>query len=208
MKGRPDLWQKRLKPIMPRGAARYFSIGSWSTQDSITDREDVGSFFQELGIPQPNINLGVGSGSHAQQTASVMCKFEEVCLSQKPDWVVVVGDVNSTMACTLVCAKMGIKVAHVEAGLRSFDRGDAGGNKPLLVTDSIADLLLTPSADGDENLKREGVPESKIKLVGNVMIDTLASNLAKAATSAILQNLGLKSKSFVYVTLHRPSKCG
>jgi UDP-N-acetylglucosamine 2-epimerase (non-hydrolysing) len=161
-------------------------------------------FFQELGIPQPNINLGVGSGSHAQQTASVMCKFEEVCLAQKPDWVVVVGDVNSTMACTLVCAKMGIKVAHVEAGLRSFDRG-MPEEINRLVTDSLADLLLTPSADGDENLKREGVPESKIKLVGNVMIDTLATNLAQAESSGILKNLGLKRKSFVYVTLHRPS---
>jgi UDP-N-acetylglucosamine 2-epimerase (non-hydrolysing) len=161
-------------------------------------------FFRELGIPNPHRNLSIGSGSHAQQTASVMCKFEEVCLEEKPDWVVVVGDVNSTMACTLVSAKMGIKVAHVEAGLRSFDR-----NMPeeinRLVTDTLADLLLTPSPDANENLIREGVAESKIRLVGNVMIDTLATNLAKAESSPILKNLGLRSKSFAYVTLHRPS---
>jgi UDP-N-acetylglucosamine 2-epimerase (non-hydrolysing) len=161
-------------------------------------------FFQELGIPAPNINLGVGSGSHAVQTASVMCKFEEVCLAHTPDWVVVVGDVNSTMACSLVCAKMGIKVAHVEAGLRSFDR-TMPEEVNRLVTDTLADLLLTPSADADENLGREGVASSKIKLVGNVMIDTLADNLDKARNSPILKNLGLQPKSFVYVTLHRPS---
>jgi UDP-N-acetylglucosamine 2-epimerase (non-hydrolysing) len=161
-------------------------------------------FFQELGIPAPHINLGIGSGSHALQTANVMCKFEEVCLAQTPDWVVVVGDVNSTMACTLVCAKLGIKVAHVEAGLRSFDR-TMPEEVNRIVTDALADLLLTPSADADENLKREGIAESKIKLVGNVMIDTLAANLAKAESSFILKELGLQRKSFAYVTLHRPS---
>jgi UDP-N-acetylglucosamine 2-epimerase (non-hydrolysing) len=136
-------------------------------------------FFAELGIPAPDINLEVGSGSHAVQTANVMTKFEPVCEQEKPDWVVVVGDVNSTMACTLVCSKLGIKVAHVEAGLRSYDR-----NMPeevnRIVTDSLAELLLTPSADGNENLKKEGIPESKIKLVGNVMIDALVANLDKA----------------------------
>jgi UDP-N-acetylglucosamine 2-epimerase (non-hydrolysing) len=161
-------------------------------------------FFQELGIPAPHINLGIGSGSHALQTANVMCKFEEVCLAQAPDWVVVVGDVNSTMACTLVCAKLGIKVAHVEAGLRSYDR-TMPEEINRIVTDALADLLLTPSSDADENLKREGVAESKIKLVGNVMIDTLAANLAKAESSSIMKDLGLQSKSFAYVTLHRPS---
>jgi UDP-N-acetylglucosamine 2-epimerase (non-hydrolysing) len=161
-------------------------------------------FFQELGIPAPHINLGIGSGSHAVQTANVMCKFEEACLAESPDWVIVVGDVNSTMACTLVCAKLGIKVAHVEAGLRSFDR-TMPEEVNRLVTDALADLLLTPSQDGNENLQREGVPDSKVKLVGNVMIDTLATNLAKAESSSILQDLGLKSKAFAYVTLHRPS---
>jgi UDP-N-acetylglucosamine 2-epimerase (non-hydrolysing) len=161
-------------------------------------------FFQELGIPAPHINLGIGSGSHALQTANVMCKFDEVCQAQAPNWVIVVGDVNSTMACTLVCAKSGIKVAHVEAGLRSYDR-TMPEEVNRIVTDSLADLLLTPSADANENLKREGIAESKIKLVGNVMIDSLADNLAKAESSPILKNIGLRSKSFVYVTLHRPS---
>lgn len=161
-------------------------------------------FFRELGIPAPDLNLGVGSGSHAVQTANVMTKFEPVCEREKPDWVVVVGDVNSTLACTLVCAKRGIKVAHVEAGLRSYDR-----NMPeevnRIVTDALADLLLTPSADGDENLKREGVPEAKIKLVGNVMIDSLVANLEQSRASKLPGKLGLKPKTFGYVTLHRPS---
>jgi UDP-N-acetylglucosamine 2-epimerase (non-hydrolysing) len=161
-------------------------------------------FFQELGIPAPHINLGIGSGSHAVQTANVMCKFEEVCLAQAPAWVIVVGDVNSTMACAVVCAKMGIKVAHVEAGLRSFDR-TMPEEINRLVTDAISDLLLTPSADADENLQREGIPKSKIKLVGNVMIDALVANLEKANESRILHKLGLPKKGFAYVTLHRPS---
>jgi UDP-N-acetylglucosamine 2-epimerase (non-hydrolysing) len=161
-------------------------------------------FFGELGIPAPDINLGVGSGSHAVQTANVMTKFEAVCGQEQPDWVVVVGDVNSTMACTLVSAKLGIKVAHVEAGLRSFDRS-MPEEVNRLVTDALADLLLTPSPDGDENLKREGVPDSKIKLVGNVMIDSLVANLEQARNRDLLHRLGLLAKEFVYVTLHRPS---
>lgn len=161
-------------------------------------------FFAELGIPAPDINLGVGSGSHAVQTAAVMTKFELVVEQEKPDWVVVVGDVNSTMACTLVCSKLGIKVAHVEAGLRSFDR-TMPEEVNRLVTDALADLLLTPSPDADENLKREGVPDSKIKLVGNVMIDALVANLDKARERELVPKLGLKKKEFVYVTLHRPS---
>lgn len=161
-------------------------------------------FFKELGIAPPDINLEAGSGSHAAQTACIMLKFEQVCLEQTPDWVLVVGDVNSTMACTLVCAKMGIKVAHVEAGLRSFDR-TMPEEVNRLVTDVLADLLLTPSSDADENLKREGVPAAKIQLVGNVMIDALVANISQAEKSPILKNLGLLSKSFAYVTLHRPS---
>ena len=161
-------------------------------------------FFGELGIPAPDINLGVGSGSHAVQTANVMAKFEPECEKEKPDWVLVVGDVNSTMACTLVCAKLGIKVAHVEAGLRSFDRG-MPEEVNRIVTDALADLLLTPSPDADENLRREGVPVAKIKLVGNVMIDTLVANLEKARANQLLGRFGLTRKAFVYVTLHRPS---
>jgi UDP-N-acetylglucosamine 2-epimerase (non-hydrolysing) len=161
-------------------------------------------FFRELGIRPPDVNLGVGSGSHAAQTAKIMTGFETVCEQEKPDWVVVVGDVNSTMACTLVCSKMGIRVAHVEAGLRSFDR-TMPEEVNRIVTDSLADLLLTPSPDADENLKREGVADVKIKLVGNVMIDTLIANLAQARQSPVLQKHGLPKGGFVYVTLHRPS---
>ena len=161
-------------------------------------------FFDELGIPAPDINLGVGSGSHAVQTARVMTGFETVCEQERPDWVTVVGDVNSTMACTLVCAKMGIKVAHVEAGLRSFDRS-MPEEVNRLVTDALADLLLTPSQDADENLRREGVPRHKIVCVGNIMIDALMENLPKARQNPVLKKLGLNTGGFVYVTLHRPS---
>ncbi len=161
-------------------------------------------FFRELNIPSPDINLEIGSASHAAQTAKIMIEFEQVCLQEKPDWVVVVGDVNSTMACTLVAAKLGIKVAHVEAGLRSFDR-TMPEEINRIVTDSLADILFTPSADGDENLIREGIPKSKIKLVGNIMIDTLIANLKKARDKKTHVRLGLKEKDFVYVTLHRPS---
>ena len=161
-------------------------------------------FFRELGIQPPDMNLGVGSGSHAVQTARIMMGFETVCEREKPDWVVVVGDVNSTMACTLVCSKMGIRVAHVEAGLRSFDR-TMPEEVNRLVTDGLADLLLTPSADANENLQREGVPDAKIKLVGNIMIDALVANLGKARASRLPDDLGLKKEGFVYVTLHRPS---
>lgn len=161
-------------------------------------------FFEEMGIPAPHINLEVGSGSHAAQTARIMLGFEPVCLQAKPDWVVVVGDVNSTMDCTLVASKLGIKVAHVEAGLRSFDR-TMPEEINRLVTDALADLLLTPSADACENLRHEGVPASKIKLVGNIMIDALVANLPKARCSTVLNRLGLEKKRFAYVTLHRPS---
>jgi UDP-N-acetylglucosamine 2-epimerase (non-hydrolysing) len=161
-------------------------------------------FFGELGIPAPDINLEVGSGSHAIQTANIMAKFEPVCERENPDWVVVVGDVNSTMACTLVSAKLGIKVAHVEAGLRSFDR-TMPEEVNRIVTDALADLLLTPAADANENLKHEGIPDHKVKLVGNIMIDTLVENLDKARQRKTLEMLGLKESGFVYVTLHRPS---
>jgi UDP-N-acetylglucosamine 2-epimerase (non-hydrolysing) len=161
-------------------------------------------FFTELGIPAPDVNLEVGSGSHAVQTANIMTRFEPVCEREKPDWVLVVGDVNSTMACALVASKLRIRVAHVEAGLRSFDR-----NMPeeinRLVTDSIADLLLTPSEDGNENLLREGVPLSRIQLVGNIMIDSLLANLEKVGQSTILSRLKVEKRGFIYVTLHRPS---
>jgi UDP-N-acetylglucosamine 2-epimerase (non-hydrolysing) len=161
-------------------------------------------FFRELGIQQPDINLGVGSGSHAVQTAHIMMNFETICEREKPDWVVVVGDVNSTMACTLVCAKKGIRVAHIEAGLRSYDR-TMPEEINRLVTDALADLLLTPSEDAGENLIREGISRDKIKFVGNIMIDSLLENLPKARASGILTKLRLEPSRFVYVTLHRPA---
>jgi len=162
------------------------------------------AFFQELKIPSPDFNLEVGSGSHAVQTAEIMVRFEKVCLEEKPDWVIVVGDVNSTMACTIVASKLWIKVAHVEAGLRSFDR-TMPEEINRLVTDALADLLLTPSEDADQNLLREGVSEDKIKRVGNIMIDTLIMNLEKARALAPYKQYGLEEKNYVFVTLHRPS---
>jgi UDP-N-acetylglucosamine 2-epimerase (non-hydrolysing) len=162
------------------------------------------AFFADLEIPRPDINLSIGSGSHAEQTARIMLAFEPVVAEKRPDWVVVVGDVNSTMACTIVCSKLGFKVAHVEAGLRSFDR-TMPEEINRLVTDALADLLLTPSRDGDANLIREGIPLEKIKFVGNVMIDTLYKYLPKAKQSKILDQLGLEPDNFAVITLHRPS---
>lgn len=162
------------------------------------------AFFQELRLPEPDVHLGVGSGTHAEQTGRVMMAFELVCLQERPDWVVVVGDVNSTMACTLVASKLGVKVAHVEAGLRSFDR-TMPEEINRVVTDALANLLFTPSSDADENLRREGIPEHKIRLVGNIMIDTLLANLDRARRSDLPAQLGLNEKAFAYVTLHRPS---
>jgi len=161
-------------------------------------------FFDELGIAPPDENLEVGSGSHAAQTAQVMLRFEPVLQRWRPGWLVVVGDVNSTMACTLVASKLGVRVAHVEAGLRSFDRS-MPEEINRLVTDAIADLLLTPSPDADENLRREGVAEARIRQVGNVMIDTLARNLDRARARRAPERLGVEPRRYVYVTLHRPS---
>jgi UDP-N-acetylglucosamine 2-epimerase (non-hydrolysing) len=161
-------------------------------------------FFAELGIRAPDINLEIGSGSHAAQTSAIMAAFEPVCEKAAPDWVIVVGDVNSTMACTLVAAKMGIRVAHVEAGLRSYDRS-MPEEINRLVTDALADLLLTPSEDANQNLKREGVCDSKIRLVGNIMIDSVVAHLSNGRNGTILEQLELKDRGFVYVTLHRPS---
>lgn len=162
------------------------------------------TFFQQLQIPNPDVNLEVGSGSHAVQTAEIMIRFEKICLQEKPDWVIVVGDVNSTMACTLVASKLGIKVAHIEAGLRSFDRS-MPEEINRLVTDALADLLLTPSPDADENLLREGVSKEKIKRVGNIMIDTLIMNLEKARSLAPHKQYGMEGGEYVFVTLHRPA---
>ena len=161
-------------------------------------------FFDDLGMPQPDIYLGIGSGSHATQTAKVMVEFEKVCKEHKPSMVVVVGDVNSTVACSMVCAKEWIPCAHVEAGLRSFDR-EMPEEINRLITDAIADYLLTPSPDGDENLRKEGVAEERIKRVGNVMIDSLFNNLERAKESTIHSDLNIEKGNYGVLTLHRPS---
>jgi UDP-N-acetylglucosamine 2-epimerase (non-hydrolysing) len=168
------------------------------------DPEMSEAFFRELELPSPHINLEVGSASHAVQTANIMIRFEQICLKEKPDWVLVVGDVNSTMACSLVAAKLDITVSHVEAGLRSFDR-TMPEEINRLVTDALSDLLFTPSEDADENLLREGIPPIKIKRVGNIMIDTLVTHLGKARHCKSYDRFGLKPKDYVFVTLHRPS---
>jgi UDP-N-acetylglucosamine 2-epimerase (non-hydrolysing) len=162
------------------------------------------TFFRDLDLPKPHRYLGVGSGSHATQTAAIMNAFEPVVLEEKPDWVLVVGDVNSTLACALVCVKLGIKVAHVEAGLRSGDRRMPEEINRLL-TDQIADLLFTPSHDAGENLRAEGIPEERIHFVGNVMIDSLFRHLERSKHSTIREDLGLRNLDYAILTLHRPS---
>ena len=161
-------------------------------------------FFRQLEIPEPDINLEVGSASHAIQTAEIMKRFERVVLEHEPDVVLVVGDVNSTIACGLVAVKLGVKLAHVEAGLRSFDRSMPEEVNRVL-TDSISDLLFCTEQSGVDNLLREGIPQEKIFLVGNVMIDTLLKNKVKADDSNILNQLNLNGSDFAVVTLHRPS---
>lgn len=168
------------------------------------DRNMSQVFFVELGLPKPDINLEVGSASHAVQTAEIMIRFEEVVLAEKPDWVLVYGDVNSTVATALVSAKLHIPVAHVEAGLRSFDRRMPEEINRLL-TDQLADLLFTPSADGNENLAREGVASGKIKLVGNVMIDTLVRLLPRAEARWPELQKHWNLSRYGLVTLHRPA---
>ena len=161
-------------------------------------------FFRQLRIPKPDINLGVGSGSHAVQTAEIMKAFEPVVAENAPDAVLVVGDVNSTIACSLVAVKMGVKVIHVEAGLRSFDRTMPEEINRLL-TDAISDLLFCTEESALDNLRREGVPDEKVFLVGNVMIDTLLNNKASAEQSSILEELHLTDGQYAVLTLHRPA---
>jgi UDP-N-acetylglucosamine 2-epimerase (non-hydrolysing) len=161
-------------------------------------------FFDELGIPRPDINLNVGSGSHAQQTAAIMTAFEQVLLEQAIDLVLVVGDVNSTIACALVASKLGVAVAHVEAGLRSYDRRMPEEVNRVL-TDQISDLLFTTEASAEENLRREGIAPSKVHFVGNVMIDTLLAHRERARGTGVHASLGLEPRAYGLMTLHRPS---
>jgi UDP-N-acetylglucosamine 2-epimerase (non-hydrolysing) len=178
------------------------------------------AFFESLDIPEPDINLGIGSGSHAEQVGNTMISFEKILLREKPDWVVVVGDVNATLACSVTSKKLNIKVCHIEAGLRS---GDMTMPEEInrLVTDRISDLLLTPDKLSSENLRKEGIAEEKIEFVGNIMIDTLVNNLEKASKlniPEIIQNnlidkSSLKRKipepnynnGYALLTIHRPS---
>ncbi|MDY7031284.1 MAG: UDP-N-acetylglucosamine 2-epimerase (non-hydrolyzing) [Thermodesulfobacteriota bacterium] len=162
------------------------------------------SFFQDLGLPEPDLHLGVGSGTHAEQTGQVMIAYEKAILKRRPDLIVVVGDVNSTMAVTLAAVKLGIKTAHLEAGLRSFDR-TMPEEVNRLVTDILVDILWTPSPDGDKNLIQEGISPNKIHRVGNIMIDSLEMLRHKIEEQTICKNLGLKQRQFGLVTLHRPS---
>jgi UDP-N-acetylglucosamine 2-epimerase (non-hydrolysing) len=162
------------------------------------------SFFEQLGIPEPDVNLGAGGGSQTEQTAEIMKRIEPVFVSHPPDFLVVVGDVNSTVAASLVAAKMGIPIAHVEAGLRSFDRA-MPEEINRLVTDAISDYLFVTEKSGEENLRREGVDPNRIFFAGNVMIDTLLRFRDRAAGSDVLERLGLEPRSYAVVTLHRPS---
>jgi UDP-N-acetylglucosamine 2-epimerase (non-hydrolysing) len=192
----------KLAPVYRAGAAAALSQVVVHTGQHYDESLST-SFFQDLGIPAPDVNLGVGSMSHAAQTAHIMERIEPVLIAERPDWLVVYGDVNSTAAAALVAAKLGIRIAHVEAGLRSFDRS-MPEEINRLVTDRVADLLLTPSRDADVQLRAEGEPENEIAFVGNVMIDTLRYSLESARRSGFRQSLGV-GNDVVTVTLHRPS---
>jgi UDP-N-acetylglucosamine 2-epimerase (non-hydrolysing) len=168
------------------------------------DADMSDAFFRDLELPAPDIHLGVGSAPRAQQLAEIAARFEPVVSKEKPDWVMVVGDVNSTLACARVARKLGIKVAHVEAGLRSFDVAmPEEANR--VETDRLADLLFTPSIDADQNLIAEGIAPERIRLVGNIMIDSLKQHLGRARASQITADLGLTNSDYAVLTLHRPS---
>lgn len=194
----------KIAPLMEamRGEPRFRQVLVNTGQHY--DEQMAGGFFRELNLPVPDRDLGVGSGSHAVQTAKVMVAFEDACLDVKPDLVVVVGDVNSTMAAALVAAKLGIPIAHVEAGLRSRDR-TMPEEINRIVTDRLADLLLTPSTDGDENLLAEGVARERIHFVGNIMIDTLQRQLPLASFDRVRDRVAVEQGRYAVLTLHRPS---
>lgn len=161
-------------------------------------------FFEQLEIPEPEYNLGVGSGTHADQTARIMIEFEKILQKEQPDLILVPGDVNSTLACSVVASKMGIKIGHVEAGLRSFDRG-MPEEINRIVTDVLSDFLFISETSGLDNLRNEGVSEEKMFLVGNIMIDSLVHFLPAIENSDIMDRLQLKASEYVLLTFHRPS---
>ncbi|MHB1845057.1 MAG: non-hydrolyzing UDP-N-acetylglucosamine 2-epimerase [Deltaproteobacteria bacterium] len=189
-----------MRAVSRRGFARQTLIHTGQHYDA--KMSDV--FFAELAMPAPDLFLGVGSGSQAEQTAAVLVACEKAFLAERPDVVVVAGDVNSTVACALAASKLEIPVAHVEAGLRSGDRR-MPEELNRIVTDQLSEILYTPSADGDAHLLREGIPPSKIERVGNVMIDSLREHLPAARASGALGRLELRPKGYALLTLHRPS---
>ena len=189
-----------LQAIARRGFAEQKLVHTGQHYDAAMS--DV--FFTDLALPKPDVFLGVGSGSHAEQTAAVLVATEKLFQIERPDLVVVAGDVNSTLACALAATKLDIPVAHVEAGLRSGDRRMPEEINRIL-TDQISEILLTPSADGDAHLAREGVPAAWVHLVGNVMIDSLLAHLPAARACGVLARLGVSAKGYALVTLHRPS---
>lgn len=198
----------KIAPVI-RAMGRYNSVHSESVFQPVLvhsgqhyDYEMSRVFFEDLEIPEPDVHLNVGSGTHAGQTAGVMVEFEKALLDEKPGMVVVVGDVNSTLAGAIAAVKLHIPVAHIEAGVRSGDRSMPEEINRLL-TDMISDYLFTPSAEASGNLKREGVPESRIFAVGNVMVDSLLFNKPKAERSGVLGELGLKAGAYSLLTLHR-----
>jgi UDP-N-acetylglucosamine 2-epimerase (non-hydrolysing) len=200
------------RPNFMKVAPLVASLARWGIPQRLVhtgqhfDERMSGVFFEELGLPRPDAYLGVGSGSHADQTARVMIAFERALqeISPRPALVVVPGDVNSTLAAALVAAKAGIPVAHLEAGLRSFDRS-MPEEVNRVVADHLSDLLLTPSADADENLRREGIAGERVVRVGNLMIDTLLAHLPRARSLPVPERLGLSRGAYAVVTLHRPS---
>ena len=190
----------KVAPVMNALKARKHVVQTLVHTGQHYDANMSDVFFEQLGIPAPDVNLAVGSGTHARQTAEIMTRFEPVLLERQPDLVLVYGDVNSTVATALVCAKLGVRVGHVEAGLRSFDR-TMPEEINRLVTDQLADLLFTPSEDGDVNLQKEGIPAEKIFRVGNVMIDSLV----KLLPAAQRQKQNGPPERYALVTLHRPA---
>lgn len=186
-----ELYNSQFEPILVHTGQHY-------------DERMSKLFFEDLNLPQPDVYLGVGSGTHAEQTAKIMIEFEKVCLELKPDLVLVVGDVNSTAACSMVASKLWIPIAHVEAGLRSFDRR-MPEEINRLITDTLSHYLFTTEQSGMDNLLREGIDPSRIHFVGNIMIDSLIHFLEKARKSSVLDELKLTAGEFALVTLHRPS---
>ena len=168
------------------------------------DRNMSDAILEDLRVPSPDFHLGIGSGTHAEQTGNVMIAYEKICMENRPDWTIVVGDVNPTAACAMVCAKLWIPVVHLEAGLRSRDRR-MPEEINRLVTDAIADVLWTPSADADENLRAEGVTDDKVDMIGNIMIDSFEMLREQIMAAKASEAHGLDRGEYALVTLHRPS---